>query len=103
MMGRGRRLLAAGITLAGLSGAGLIGAAAAEAADGVVVHPGESIQAALDAAQEGDTITVSAGTYHEYLQISTDGVTLQGEGAVLEPPTDPAAPTNLCSDEESKD
>jgi parallel beta-helix repeat protein len=31
----------------------------------LVVHPGESIQAAVDAASSGDTIVVLPGTYHE--------------------------------------
>jgi len=34
-------------------------------AKSVVVHPGESIQAAVDGAKAGDTIAVLPGTYHE--------------------------------------
>ena len=56
-----------------------------------VVHPGESIQKAVDAAQPGDTVLVLAGIYHESVKVATSGITLRGEGrdTVLEP----AAPT----------
>ena len=52
-----------------------------------VVHPGESIQAAVDAATPGDTVMVKAGTYRESVRIQTDGLTLRAQGSVtLEPP-----------------
>ncbi|MFG2874107.1 nitrous oxide reductase family maturation protein NosD [Streptomyces sp. NPDC048337] len=63
------------------------------------VHPGESIQEAVDAAQPGDSITVLAGTYHESVHI-TKPLTLSGSGAktVITPPA--AAPArradNAC-------
>ena len=60
-----------------------------------VVRPGESIQAAVDAARPGTTIVVKRGTYAENVVVATDGVTLKARGAELVPP---AAPTpNACS------
>ncbi len=51
------------------------------AATGRVVHPGESIQAAIDSARPGDTIRLAPGTYYESITIATDGVTLVGAGS----------------------
>jgi parallel beta-helix repeat protein len=47
------------------------------------VRPGESIQAAIDRAQPGDTIVIAAGVYRENLTVTTDGLTLRGAGARL--------------------
>jgi parallel beta-helix repeat protein len=50
----------------------------------VIVVSG-TIQAAVDAAAPGDTIVIPPGTYHESVQITTSGVTLQGSaGAVID-------------------
>jgi parallel beta-helix repeat protein len=68
-------------------------AATASAAD--VVHPGGSIQAAIDAARPGETITVLPGTYHEAVCVTTDGIKLHGTGAVLMPPDQP--PQTPCA------
>jgi nitrous oxidase accessory protein NosD len=72
------------------------GPASAHQSKAVVVRPGESIQAAIDAAQPGQTITVLAGTYRENVAITKDGIRLRGRGARLEPPAAPAP--NACSE-----
>jgi nitrous oxidase accessory protein NosD len=64
----------------------------------VVVGPGDSIQSAVDAAKRGTTIIVR-GEHHENVAITTDGITLRGQGAVLEAPANPAA--NACFDPSS--
>jgi nitrous oxidase accessory protein NosD len=63
-----------------------------------VVHPGESIQDAVDAASPGDTIVVYAGTYHESVSIQTDGITLRAKGRVILRP--PANGSGLCNIDE---
>jgi Right handed beta helix region len=71
------------------------GAGSARAAQKVVVGPGESIQAAVDAARPGDTIVVT-GRHQENVAVTTDGITLRGAGAVLEPAAAPIQ--NACFD-----
>ena len=68
---------------------------AAQAAKKVIVGPGDSIQAAVDAAQPGDTILVK-GRHQENVAITTDGITLRGLGAVLAPAATPTQ--NACTD-----
>ncbi|WP_316776456.1 right-handed parallel beta-helix repeat-containing protein [Streptomyces sasae] len=66
----------------------LLGAAPASAAHRVHwVHPGESIQKAVNAAEPGDTVVVMAGTYRESVKVTTPGLTLRGVGpqTVLKP------------------
>src|SRR5262249_49741658 len=57
-----------------------------------VVHPGQSIQTAIDQSSPGDTIFVRPGTYREHLLI-TKGVRIVAFGATLAPPATDAAPT----------
>jgi hypothetical protein len=66
---------------AALAAAGLGATPAAAAHKILVVHPGQSIQKAVNAAQPGDTVLVLAGTYHESVTVSTPRVTLTGVGS----------------------
>ncbi|MFD4409433.1 nitrous oxide reductase family maturation protein NosD [Streptomyces sp. NPDC058251] len=59
------------------------GLGAAPSADHVTVHwvhPGESIQKAVNSAQPGDAVIVSPGTYKESVRITVSGLTLRGSG-----------------------
>src|SRR3954454_2555787 len=76
--------------------AALLVAAMPAAATTRTVHPGQSIQSAIDLSNPGDTVLVKKGTYHEYLQIvDKDRITLKGQHAVLKPSAGPGA--TLCS------
>jgi nitrous oxidase accessory protein NosD len=73
----------AGVTIgaAVVAVVGVAGAPAHAAPSWRVVHPGESIQAALDAARPGDTVMVLPGTYRGSVRITKDDVTLRGTSA----------------------
>ncbi|NYT05093.1 MAG: DUF1565 domain-containing protein, partial [Methanomicrobiales archaeon] len=45
----------------------------------ITVNPGDSIQAAIDAATAGDTIAVNSGTYNEYITVGK-ALTMSGSG-----------------------
>ncbi len=73
-----------------------VGANPASASSGTVfVNEGESIQAAIDAADPGTRIIVK-GDHVENVTISTDGITLQGRNATLTMPAEPAPAPEVC-------
>ncbi|GAA2826204.1 right-handed parallel beta-helix repeat-containing protein [Kribbella solani] len=63
----------------------------------ITVHPGQSIQAAVDRAAPGTTIVLAAGTYRQSVLIRKDRLTIRGEGnrTVLMPPA--KLPKNVCT------
>jgi hypothetical protein len=79
---RSRRIRALTITAStGLLLAALpAGVAAAGGHRTWVVHPGQSIQAAVDRAGSGDTIQIDAGTYQEGVCVDRKGLTVVGAG-----------------------
>jgi parallel beta-helix repeat protein len=95
-----RTLMTAGLALGLGVALSVPAAAAATGGSTIVVHPGQSIQAAVNQAQPGDTVLVKPGVYHQAVQIRTDGITLRGSGdflggTVIKPPAGPIR--NLCS------
>lgn len=48
----------------------------------IVVQDGDSIQSAIDAAEEGETIAVADGTYNEQITINTDDLTLRAQDGI---------------------
>jgi parallel beta-helix repeat protein len=74
---------------------GLVVAAPAQAKT-ISVQPGQSIQAAINAAKSGDTVRLAPGVYRQSLLITTSGLTLSGRRATLtEPGTAPKIPCNM--------
>jgi nitrous oxidase accessory protein NosD len=75
------------------------GVTPALAATTIVVHPGQSIQAAVDLAHPGDTILIMPGRYRQSVLVATDNLRIRGSGAgrggtVLEPA---ATPSGVCA------
>ena len=94
---RTKSRLGAFLCAAGLV-AGLLAVTASPAsAATIIVGPGQSIQAAVDAAPPGSTILVRPGTYHETVTITRAGIRLQGSGANLTTILPPANPGGPCA------
>src|SRR5215218_3593443 len=75
------------LTLLVASGLALAAGVGSAAADSSVVGPSESIQKAVNAADQGDTIIVR-GVHREDVFIGKNGIKLRGDdGAVIEAPT----------------
>jgi nitrous oxidase accessory protein NosD len=72
-----------------------LGAAAPSAGPAThMVHPGESIQRAVDTAEPGDTIVIAPGTYRESVLVTKADLTLRGSGpATVIKPAPTTAPT----------
>jgi nitrous oxidase accessory protein NosD len=81
-----RRIAAVALAFVFAGASGTTGTAVAAGATNV--GPGESIQAAVNAAAPGDTIRVT-GRHRENVVVQTDGLTLIGHGAVVLPPAVP--------------
>ncbi len=71
-----------------------VGMVPAAAAKTIEVSPGQSIQAAVNAAVAGDTVVVKPGVYRENVVVKTSNITIQGQNAVLAAPQTPGP--NLC-------
>ncbi|GHD91291.1 right-handed parallel beta-helix repeat-containing protein [Streptomyces naganishii] len=84
-----KRYIALLVSAAALVGSGIAAAPPIQFPRTHLVHLGESIQKAVDAAQPGDTVLLMPGTYHQSVKVTTPGLTLRGmgPGTVLEPAT----------------
>jgi parallel beta-helix repeat protein len=93
----GRRVSAAICALTLVGGLLVLGASPASAAT-IIVNPGQSIQAAVDAANPGDTVFVRPGTYAEQVTITEPAIRLQGSGSGqtrVVPPLSPGGPCDF--------
>lgn len=93
-----RRVSAIGFGVAVAVG-GLLAGGVGVSAAGITVHAGQSIQAAVDKAHPGDTITVGPGVYHQTVLIRKDGITLRAadpddHNTILLPP---ASSNDFCT------
>jgi len=95
-----KRVAVAVACLAGTAATGMVAIPANAASTTHVVRPGQSIQAAVDAARAGDTVLVMPGTYQGSVQVTRPDVTIRGEDAdrtVLTPAAQPSSAT--CADQ----
>src|SRR5215213_8675828 len=81
------------LVMAAITGGTAFAGFASAKPNGDVVHPGQSIQKAINAASPGDTIVVLGGVHHESVLIKKDGISLRRVDAVIKPP---AKPTSSC-------
>jgi Right handed beta helix region len=93
-VGKRRSALALALVAAVASVVGMLVVTTASAVPTVVVHEGNSIQDAIDAAAPGTHINVDPGDYQESLDLNTTKVVLTGNHANLMPPETPV--TNAC-------
>jgi nitrous oxidase accessory protein NosD len=95
----GGRAILAGMAVVGLGYAfgGALDASAWAAV--VVVTPGDSIQAAIDASRPGDTVALSKGVYHENLYISKGPLVLRGPATLRPAPMSRFTPCDLLEGE----
>lgn len=75
--------------------------AAAQVASTLVVHPGQSIQAAVNRADPGDTVLIMPGHYRQSVLVAKNNLRIRGSGAgvggtVIEPA---ATPHGVCATE----
>jgi hypothetical protein len=82
------------VSAAAVAAVGILAMASPALATVRHVHPGQSIQAAINASNPGDTIKVAAGVYHQNLTITTNDITLWGagggrDGTILRPRKNP--------------
>jgi parallel beta-helix repeat protein len=92
-----RRKAAAALISSGMVAGALVAQAAPAGAATFTVKPGQSIQAAINAAPPGSTIVVKPGTYRENVTIAKNNIKLQGTPGqtILKPPA--GAPTGGCA------
>jgi len=92
-----RRKAAAAVISSGLVAGAFVAQAAPAGAATFTVSPGQSIQAAIDAAPAGSTIVVRPGTYHENVTITKNNIRLLGTpGKTILKPTG-NDPTGGCA------